>query len=349
MYLFTADGLFVGELFRDVRVGRSWSMPIAQRGMLLNDVSLHDENFWPTITQTEDGNVYVVDGGRTSLVRVDGLETIRRLAEQKISVTEESLATARTWTIDQEAQRQKSRGQEMLTVQIRAAAPKVDGLLDDWSGAKWASVDKRGVAANFNSKSKPYDVSAAVMVSGERLYIAWRDAGETLLQNSGETPNAPFKTGGALDVMIGADASADPARGKPVAGDERLLITRVKGKTLALLYRAVVPGTKEPVRFSSPWRTVTLDVVEDVSDKVELAGGDGNYEASIPLAVLGMKATAGLRIRGDVGLLRGNGFQTLQRVYWNNKATGITADVPSEAELTPKLWGTWTFEEVVAH
>ena len=46
-------------------------------------------------------------------------------------------------------------------------------------------------------------------------------------------------------------------------------------------------------------------------------------------------------IKGDIGILRGNGFQTLQRVYWNNKATAITADVPSEAELTPKLWGKW--------
>ena len=44
-----------------------------------------------------------------------------------------------------------------------------------------------------------------------------------------------------------------------------------------------------------------------------------------------------------IGLLRGDGAQTLQRVYWCNKATGITADVPSEAELTPRLWGVWEF------
>ena len=43
--------------------------------------------------------------------------------------------------------------------------------------------------------------------------------------------------------------------------------------TLALLYRAVVPGVKDPVPFSSPWRTITLDRVEDVSGDVELAGG----------------------------------------------------------------------------
>jgi hypothetical protein len=110
---------------------------------------------------------------------------------------------------------------------------------------------------------------------------------------------------------------------------------------MAQLFRAVVPGTKEPVPFSSPWRTVTLDKVEDVSEEVELAGQDGNYEFSIPLSVLGLELKPGDRIKGDLGVLRGNGFQTLQRVYWSNKATGITADVPSEAELTPRLWGWW--------
>ncbi len=348
MYLFTADGLFVAELFRDVRQGRSWSMPIAQRNMLLNEVSLHDENFWPSITQTQDGKIYVVDGGRSSLVRVDGLETIKRLPEQSLTLTEGNLTEARAWMIDNEALRQKTRGQESLTVQIKPTAPSVDGKLEDWAGAKWVSVDKRGVAANFDSNSKPYDVSAAAIVSGDKLYIAWRGAGPDLLQNSGETPNAPFKTGGGLDIMIGADPAADPARDKPVQGDQRLLITKVKNKPLALLYRALVPGTKEPVKFSSPWRTITLDAVEDITDKIELAGQEGNYEVAIPLAAIGLKPTAATRIRGDLGLLRGNGFQTLQRVYWSNKATGITADVPSEAELTPKLWGTWTFEETPA-
>jgi hypothetical protein len=155
---------------------------------------------------------------------------------------------------------------------------------------------------------------------------------------------APFKTGGALDLMIGTNPKADPKRERAAAGDLRLLVTQAKGKTLAVLYRAVVPGTKEPVPFSSPWRTITLDQVEDVSGDVELAGGaDGNYELSISLVKLGLRPRAGDAIRGDLGVLRGDGAQTLQRVYWCNKATGITADVPSEAELTPRLWGQWEF------
>ena len=144
--------------------------------------------------------------------------------------------------------------------------------------------------------------------------------------------------------MIGADPQADPqaatSRSRATCGCWSRM---VKGKTLAVLYRPVVPGTKDPVPFSSPWRTITIDRVDDVSDQVQLAGAEGNYEFSVPLAVLGLQAGAGPALRGDLGVLRGNGFQTLQRVYWSNKATGLTSDVPSEAMLTPQLWGIWRF------
>jgi hypothetical protein len=343
MYLFTADGLFVAELFEDVRRGPSWSMPVAQRGMLLNDLTLHDENFWPSITQTKDGQIYLVDGGRSSLVRVDGLETIRRLPVTTLNLSADDLARARTCFVEAEALRQKSQGRGTMKVALRASAPVLDGGLDDWAGADWVEIDKSGVAAYFDSKSKPYDVRGAVAVSGDRLFAAWRTGDVNLLKNTGEMPNALFKTGGALDLMIGADANASDQRRQPVIGDARLIVTQVKGKTVAALYRAVVPGTKEPVPFSSPWRTITLDRVEDVSAQVRLAGTNGNFEISIPLATLGLKPAAGQRLKGDIGILRGNGFQTLQRVYWANKASGITADVPSEAELTPRLWGRWEF------
>ena len=187
------------------------------------------------------------------------------------------------------------------------------------------------------------DVTAAICVAGDRLYAAFKTADPHLLKNTGDSI-APFKTGGALDVMLGAQANANPARRQPQAGDQRLLITTVGERTLAILYRQVVDGPKQPTPFSSPSRTVTMDLVKDVSDQVQLAGKDGNYEVSVPLATLGLEPAPGTAIRGDIGILRGNGFQTLQRVYWNNKATAITSDVPSEAELTPHLWGKLEFK-----
>ncbi|WP_038170805.1 hypothetical protein [Verrucomicrobium sp. BvORR106] len=350
-YLFTADGLFVAQLFQDSRLGKPWTMPRAERGALLNELTLHDENFFPTLAQAADGKVYLCDGSRTSLVRVDGLESLKRLPATELKVTEKELKAAAAWRVQAEVARQQARGSGTMEVPMLSQAPVVDGKIGEWEKAVWTVIDRRGTAANFNSDSKPYDITGSVAIAGDRLYAAYRTQDPELLKNSGETPNAPFKTGGCLDVMIGTDEKADPKRPRPVAGDQRLLVTQVKGKTVALVYRAVVPGTKIPVPFSSPWRTITLDAVHDVSADVELASSvekdekgkvkSAFYEISIPLSALGWKPVAGSEVKGDIGILRGNGFQTLQRVYWNNKATGITADVPSEAELTPALWGKW--------
>lgn len=331
MYVFTADGLFVATLFHDIRLRPKWAAPVATRNMDVSNVSLHDENFWPSITQVPDGKVFLIDGGRTSLVRVDGLDSVQRLPDQTITVAKEDLEKSRDWFARTEAARQKARGSGILRVPLRKQAPVVDGKLDDWPATTdWAWIDRRGVKANFNSDSRPYEVSAAVGVSAERLFAAWRTTEKDLLSNNGETPNALFKTGGCLDLMLQSGT------------DQRLLVTLIKGKPQALLYRAKVEGTKQPVVFSSPSRSITIDVVEDVTEKVTFAtDGSGNYEISVPLSLLHWQPKPGDSARADLGVLRGSNFQTTQRIYWSNKATAITADVPSEAELTPLLWGVW--------
>jgi len=111
-----------------------------------------------------------------------------------------------------------------------------------------------------------------------------------------------------------------------------------------VLFRSPVAADADPVPFSSPWRTVTFDRVVDVSEHVKLAVGDGGYELSVPLDVLGLDPGPGMVTLGDVGLLRGQAGFTRQRVYWHNKATGYTTDVPGEAMLQPHLWGRWRFE-----
>ena len=347
MYIFTADGFYITQLFQDVRVGKPWSLQQAQRNMLLNDVSPHDENFFPSLTQTSDGNIYIDDGGRTSIVRVDGLGSVHRLPASTIEVTKADLQSAQDYVKHSEAARQQKTGQQSLEVGIRSgAAPALGDLFELLKNAQWATIDSRITKVGWNSK--PDVAEAAITVADGRLFAAFRTNEPNLLRNSGAVANAPFKSGGALDLMIGTNANANPKRETPVAGDMRLMVYQVNGQAKAMLYRAVVPGTANPVPFSSPWRTIMLDSVEDVSDKIELQAmtGDkaGSFAFSIPLDILGLKATAGEKIKADIGILRGNGVQTVQRVYWSNKATGITSDVPSEAELTPSLWGEWTFK-----
>jgi hypothetical protein len=283
-----------------------------------------------------------------SIVRVDNLDTIRNIPPYSIQVTPDDLKHAQELVVAREAQRQAAEGSGVLEVPILAAAPKLDVTSADWKEAHWAPIDHRGVAAWFNSNSKPTDVNGTVAIADGKLYAAWKTGDPTLIQNAGDVPNALFKSGGALDLMIGADPSAKPDRPAAVAGDERLLISQVGKKIKALLYRAVVPGTadKDKVPFNAPWHGITLDRVDDVTDQVQFASDkDGNFAIAVPLSLLSLAPKPGTQIKGDIGILRGDGKQTNQRIYWANKATAIVSDVPTEAELTPRLWGTWQFEQ----
>jgi len=345
LHFMTSDGLYVATPFQDCRVADIIAMPSAQRGINLDHMSLNGENFWPMVTQGQDGKVYLVDGNNTILIRLEGLETIRRIPSTSLTVTTAHLQTAQEYILAVAAIRKQEQGGGVMAVALNTMTPTVDGKLDDWA-TNWVEIDKSGAHAWFNSNTKPYNIRGAVAVADGKLFAAWETADPNLLRNTGEIPTAPFKTGGALELMIGTNPKADPNRKGPVAGDLRLLITQVKGKTVALIYRPVAPGTQTPkVPFSSPWRTISFDRVDDVSDKVQLAAdGTGNYEISVPLDVLGLAPQPGLRIQGDIGILRGNGSVTLARTYWSNKVTGIVSDVPSEAELMPAFWGVWEFQ-----
>jgi len=117
-YLFTRDGLFVATVFEDVRQGKLWKMPVATRGMPLQGISLRDENFWPTISSTSEGKVYAVDGSYSSLVRLEGLDTIRRIDAFSVEVTAEHLVEAQRWVLARETQRQAEFGRGVFHAAI---------------------------------------------------------------------------------------------------------------------------------------------------------------------------------------------------------------------------------------
>jgi hypothetical protein len=347
VYIFTADGLFVTTLFEPMRKGRQWDMPVAKRGMSLKGLTLGEENFWPSITGTADGEVYMVDGQRSSIVKVDGLQTISRLPLTTIRVTANDLRESIAFKENAKRAGGQNTDAKVLKVTIMNMPVVVDGDLGEWKNSSWVEIDKPGLKANSNSMSKPYHVMGAIAVSGGKLYAGFRTGDAQLLKNSFEMPLAPFKTGGALDLMIGTPAAADPKRTSPLAGDLRLLVTVSRDGPRAVLYRAVVPGTKaaDKIPFSSAWRTVAFDRVDDITAQLEFAAGnDGSFEISVPLSVLNLKPVPGMLLKGDIGILRGNGDKTLSRLYWSNKATAIVSDVPSEAALSPNLWGTWQFQ-----
>ena len=337
--LISRDGLFVGTLGQDSRRGRPIrNTPDGPRGFPLNGNTFGEEHFFLNVCQSADAKVYVVTA--FGIVRVEGLENVKRLPDQPLNLTSETMSRAAAYVLSSNAAPRLKKRDKPLLVSVMATPPTVDGKLEEWTGAEWATIHP----AN-NKRTGEGKIEAAVAISGDRLYAAFKTGNSRLLDsNSGESLEGLFKTGGALDLMIGTEPKADPKRTQPVAGDIRLLVTRVKDRTMAALYRAVVPGTKTPVPFSSPWRTITLDRVDDVSSQVQLASGPGFtglYEFSIPLSVLGLHPAPGQIVRGDLGIVRGDIGITKERIYWRNKATGLTSDVPGEAMLTPGLWGDW--------
>ena len=355
IYLFTTDGLFVTTLFKDSRSPTaSWAQrPRAIRGMFVSDLTLGEENFWPSITQTEDGQIYVVTNF-PSIIRVDGLDTIHRIAPQTIHVTTEQLAQCKEFFIGKESARQRAETRsDALIIPVRTKPLRLDGRLAEWDPNQFVTIDER-TQQQGDWQQKKAQTAVAMRIAGDRLYVALKTSDAHALDNSGASLPNLFKTGGAFDLMLGTDPSADPQRKSAGKGDLRLLVALVKGRPVAVLYRPVASGgQKNSTLFESPLRTIRFDDVEDVSHQVELVrGGDisaasssvnGDVEFSISLDVLGLKPAIGRVVRGDIGVLRGDGQRTVQRVYWSNKATGLVSDIPSEAELTPQLWGTFKF------
>lgn len=348
MYLMTTDGLFVAQL-GDLDPKKQWRSPVATRNMDISDVNFVGENFWPSLNQTSDGKIYLVTGKETSsLVRVDGLDSIKRLPVQSLEVTPALLTQAEEFHRRAAETAAAKAIKEPLQVAIRGTNMSVDGDLSDWTGAKWVTIAPASGQGSPAQKALPV-AQGALSVAGDQLFVAVRSLSSDLLRNQGQTPQELFKTGGGLDVMLNSN------------GDKRLLLALTPDgkKPLAALYQPVVAGTKpeDRVAFSSPWRTIYFDRVQDVSARVQIKvknvtekDADGaplryeQIEASIPLSLLELAPKAGLTLRGDLGILRGDGEQTVQRLYWSNQATGLMNDVPGEAQLSPGAWGPWKFD-----
>ena len=353
IYLFTTDGLFIATLFRDTRLpGSSWAQRTKEiRGMSVTDLTAGEENFWPSITQTDDGHVYVVTDF-PAIIRVDGLDSIQRLSPSTIRVTTDMLERAKSYFKESEFSRQRAtQPSNTLLIPVAPVALTPSGDLSKWDPKLFVTIDERWKQEGDWARTK-LQTLAAMRVAGDRLVVAFKTGDSQTIENSGVSFKNLFNTGGGLDLMFATNPSSDSQRKSAGPGDVRLLVSLVGGKPVAALYRpvATTAAPKNEAVFESPLGTLKFDDIEDVSSYVQFAVGNstassstGDFEFSIPLKVLGLNPIPGTDLRGDIGLLRGDGERTTQRVYWYNKATGLVSDVLSEAELTPQLWGRFKF------
>jgi hypothetical protein len=354
VHLGTIDGLYVGTVMRDARRAAGWPATV-RRGDNVIEFTGGQESFGISLQQLDDGRIIMSVGGEMiGLCRLEGLESVRRLPTQTLSVSAADVEAAFTRHREQAARLKPK--DDIVKVRMGDQRRAVTASLDDWKDANWTTIETVRVTVDFGTK--PMEMKAALQFCGDRLHAAWlARSSESLVANSIESPHMLFKTGAALDLMLGA-VGADPARKTPVVGDLRLLVARTpgpKGAVTAMLYRQKSGhgGTKQT--FSSPWRSVEFDDVHDVSTAVEFKESppikaqptdQRLYEVAVPLKELGLQIEDGCTIRGDIGYLRGLPGQTSERVYWHNKVTGLIADVPGEAMLEPAQWGTLEFSRM---
>lgn len=322
-YVFTTDGLFVQTLGGDARRFPPIRLPQAKRGQNMDGFSFEQEHFHPTITQIPNGEVYLVAGfACSSLYHVEGWDSVRRRDFGTISLTADYLDTLPEVQIET----QRKPGTEELILE-HLTTPLAN--IASWKPASTVKIDSRA--------------SAGIAYNDEHLYIQWQTDNPELTANSVTDYRFLFKKGGGLDLMLDPQPISGGRTGHASTNALRLLVARAGGYTKAVLYQPTHPGSAPEARtvFASPVGQETFDLVHDVSSDVTLDQKGGVYTLQVPLSLLGWNPSSGKRYHADVGILRGNGVQTLQRVYWSNRNTAIVSDIPSEARLQPENWGVW--------
>jgi hypothetical protein len=350
IYLFTTDGLFVATLFPDQRVpGAADACPPHERGVLLNNATPGEEHFWPTINPTADGGVFLVSeikaGGRraqSNVVRVDGLDSIRRIPAAKITLTPTQLAAAHKRLIDRDAQRIKRQGRKVYPIAISNIDYLVDGKLDEWpapwvhSGGRFrAATGADGMLEGVFSRTgevpeaqretpvpntpggwvqigeiprahRYHPLLGALRVADGILYLAFSVSpyfGQLDPMNSPSVDAADLLTRAtAAEIALSSDPDADPERTEPGAGDIRVLFSMHEGHPLAVVYRAAAADSEPHLAISSEWRQLKLGSITDISEKVQVAQSAQAWEVAVPLEALGIDAREGKEVRADFGL-----------------------------------------------
>ena len=298
--------------------------------MRLDNVTPGQEHFNGYFCRTEDNHYYVVAGhNHASVVEVRGIDQFKRFSGE-ITVAATDVAATQAWERETAKQKVYARA-PVIDCYRMAAPPKLDGKLNDWPEPS-AQIDG-------NAKFR-------IGYDDENLYLAYEIDQRGPLKNQGKQWDRLFKTGASVDLQIGVDPNAPEDRKAPAAGDLRLLLTFMGDEPNAVLYQSVVPGAPPEKAWQavSPVGSVSFDRVTRLEKPKFISIGDNDHyvaQAAIPLAALGLKITPELRLKMDWGILTTGpeGTEVLLREYWSNKFTHITADVPSEAEIHPELWG----------
>lgn len=343
-YFMTTDGLFVGTLFRD---GRLPSNPLPSRekqllGRPMGTFSEGGEPFSGWFGRQADGIIRMTTSmARTAsmIVRIKGLETLRRFEADPVKLDTARLAQAERANAARAAAAEEPK---TYTVERMQNQPKIDGKTDDWKGHETVRIQRA---------SSPRRATARLAYDATNLYLLMDVADDSPWTNSGKDFSRLFKTGDAVDLQLHAGEPVERRGRDPVPGDLRIVMAPFGKGSAAVLMQPVDADAPDAAgqTYTSPIMTKRFDRVEilkEASVAVTTSTGQYTLEAAIPLEAIGLEAKPGQTIRGDLGFISSDagGTVNVARTYWSNEHTNLVNDLPSESWLYPESWGRIRFE-----
>jgi hypothetical protein len=310
-YLFTDDGLYLSSLTTIGRLGpdAGW-----------------DESF-KAYYQDPRGVPFMINGAADAnhMLQITGLEGGRFQEQFKLTQAEFDRGL-RQRTVPSEPHPPSP----IINVSWTSQSPIVDGNLTDWDL-------NTGVKLHGNAGR---EATIALARDDKNLYLAAHVSKDSPYSNKGTNWQTLFISGDCVDLMLSIRPESDPHRANALPGDQRLLFSEFQGKPIAVLYRPVVPGTRNAIQLGAA-RLDQITKLDSARVTIVSHGNSYDLEAAIPLAELDIPPNESRTLHGDVGAIFADesGASRAQRLYFYNAHTMITADLTTEATLQPREWG----------
>jgi len=335
--MWTADGFLAGHIFTDIRDPNRlpWNMPNHERGMELQGVTLSDEHYSGFFTRTFEDNKFYVTAGKhhVSIAEVIGLDQARR-GSGTVKVTTQAIETALAQTA---ASGERKVYANAPVLRVPQFTPKIDGITSEWPPEGFTQINSH--------------VRFQLVRDARHLHAVWEVRGCGPFKNNGTDHHSLYKTGAGVDLHLGTDAKADARRKEPVAGDLRVLIAPMNGKSVAVLYKPVDLTAPADLAWDSStgvakMRFDRVEVLQHANIRVQTLQDGYIVEASIPFADLGTRLDPNTRLKCDIGVLEADsaGTRVLSRSFWANKNIQFLSDLALESRLEPAQWG-WLITE----
>ncbi|QDV41063.1 NHL repeat protein [Stieleria neptunia] len=307
-FLLTSDGLYLDEVFVDVRVSYQ-----------NNEYRLGGEIFGGSFGRSEtDGKYFVQIGhGPYRIYQLAGLSDVARVAGS-IDVTKEQILAAQRQNLRRVAESQTAKQAD------------VPGTVRwDKSGQFHVELDLAADATHLHLHYRVEDRSP--WVNNGRDWTKLFATGDSVdLQIATDPTRSPKRSGpaeGDKRLMIA------PLEGRPIAV---LYEHRKPGGENPIEFTSPWRGEKvDNVRR-----------LPDATIEAKTSGGGYEVKASVLLSDLGLQPQPGQTYRADFGVTYGDaeGTDTNLRSYWSNHSTGLVDDIPGEIMLSPNLWGEVRFQ-----